>query len=59
MTPPVRATQLGVHYRRNEFVVLLDALRPARTIDAENVALYILVCIFWGSILYFALAALQ
>jgi hypothetical protein len=59
VTPPVRAAQIGVHYRRDDLAALLDSLLPGISTHAETIGLYVLVCLIWGSILYLALAALQ
>lgn len=46
---------LGLHYRRDDFLSLLEESLPRIWSHAESLALYLLVAAFWGFVAYAAL----
>jgi hypothetical protein len=49
-----RTVQLDVSYRRDDFVAILEDVLPRVWGRIERVALYTLVALFWGLIIYVA-----
>jgi hypothetical protein len=55
--PPAsgRATHAAYGDRRAEFVAVVERVLPELGDRVEGLALYALVCVFWGVVLYVAM----
>lgn len=56
--PTSRVAHLHATDRRHELVAVLERALPSLHETAEEITLYMLVAVFWGLVLYFALSAL-
>jgi hypothetical protein len=54
----VRVAHLEDHYRREQLVSLIERALPVVGKHAEVIALYVILCLFWGLILYTAFVGL-
>lgn len=53
-----RAAHLDAHYRRDDLVAVVERALPSLGKHAETAALYLILCLFWGLVLYTALVGL-
>jgi hypothetical protein len=49
-----RAGRLEERYQRDEFVAVVQQILPKITSRLESAGLFVLVCMFWGLLLYAA-----
>ena len=51
-----RTARLELHYRRDDFVAALRYVLPRIGDRVDLIGLYMLVCVFWGLVVYAAVA---
>ncbi len=51
-----RAARLAVRYQRDDLIAAIEYVLPRLSRHAESLGLYVLVCAFWGLVVYTATA---